>query len=145
MRSLVIIEDEPDIAALLACCFEAEGFRVTTVENGRAGVRTVVERHPQLVLLDLLLPETNGWEVVRSLKNSLTAHDIPIIVLSGVGSVEERIKLLEAGIDDFIVKPFSVKEVIARARAVLRRAEWRPGTLGGRGASDDDGYDSYRG
>jgi two-component system, OmpR family, phosphate regulon response regulator PhoB len=96
------------------------------------------------VLLDLL-QETSGWEVVRRLTNCLTTHDILIIVLSGVGSVEGCIQLLEAGIDDFIVKPFSVKEVIARARAVLRRAEWRPGTLGGRGASDDDGYDSYRG
>lgn len=144
MRSLVIIEDEPDIAALLASCFEAEGFRVATVGDGRSGVRAVLERRPQLVLLDLLLPEVTGWEVLRTLKDNLTTQNIPVIVLSALGGVEERIKLLEDGIDDFIVKPFSVKEVIARARAVLRRAELRPWEPGGRDAADGDRDDSPR-
>lgn len=125
MRHVVIIEDEPDIANLLARRFSAEGFSVATASDGRAGLHAIHLYHPDLVILDLLLPELNGWEVCRSLKANLAAHDIPVIILSAIGSPADRIALLEMGVDDFIVKPCSVKEVIARARAVLRRAERR--------------------
>ena len=123
MRHVVIIEDEPDIANLLARRFASEGFRVATATDGQAGLHAVHLYRPDLILLDLLLPGVNGWEVCRSLKANLATHDIPVIIVSAVGSPEDRIALLEMGVDDFIVKPCSVKEVVARSRAVLRRAE----------------------
>ena len=126
MRYVIIIEDEPDIANLLAHRFGSEGFRVATASDGRAGLHAVHLYHPDLILLDLLLPTMNGWEVCRTLKADLATQDIPIIIVSAVGSAQDRIALLEMGVDDFIVKPCSVQEVVARARAVLRRAErWR--------------------
>jgi two-component system phosphate regulon response regulator PhoB len=126
MRCVVIIEDEPDIANLLAHRFRSEGFQVATADDGRAGLQAVHLYRPDLILLDLLLPTMNGWEVCRSLRDDLATQDIPIIVVSAVGSTQDRVALLEMGVDDFIVKPCSVQEVVARARAVLRRAErWR--------------------
>jgi two-component system phosphate regulon response regulator PhoB len=135
MRHVVIIEDEPDIANLLARRFASEGFRVATASDGRAGLHAVHLYHPDLLLLDLLLPTMSGWEVCRSLKANLATHDIPVIIVSAIGSPEDRIALLEMGVDDFIVKPCSVKEVVARARAVLRRAE-RTGVMGKEGTCD---------
>ena len=123
MRHVVIIEDEPDIANLLARRFASEGFRVATATDGQAGLHAVHLYRPDLILIDLLLPGVNGWEVCRSLKANLATQDIPVIIVSAIGSPEDRIALLEMGVDDFIVKPCSVKEVVARSRAVLRRAE----------------------
>ncbi len=132
MRHIVIIEDEPDIANLLARRFGSEGFRVATASDGRAGLHAVHLYHPDLIILDLLLPTMNGWEVCCSLKANPATHDIPVIILSAVGSSEDRIAVLEMGADDYIVKPCSVKEVIARARAVLRRTERAGGMRRGR-------------
>ncbi len=129
MRQVVIIEDEPDIAVLLARRFGSEGFRVATASDGRAGLHAVHLYRPDLIILDLLLPTMNGWEVCRSLKANLATQDIPVIIVSAIGGPEDRIALLEMGVDDFIVKPCSVKEVVARSRAVLRRAE-RTGVIG---------------
>jgi len=129
MRHVVIIEDEPDIAKLLACRFGSEGFRVATASDGRAGLHAVHLYRPDLIILDLLLPAMDGWEVCRSLKANLATQDIPVIIVSAIGSLEDRIALLEMGVDDFIVKPCSVKEVVARSRAVLRRTE-RTGVIG---------------
>jgi DNA-binding response OmpR family regulator len=123
MRHVVIIEDEPDIANLLARRFASEGFRVATATDGQAGLHAVHLYRPDLILLDLLLPGVNGWEVCRSLKANLATRDIPVIIVSAIGSPEDRIALLEMGVDDFTVKPCSVKEVVARSHAVLRRAE----------------------
>jgi len=123
MRHIVIIEDEPDIAQLLACRFGSEGFSVATATDGCAGLHAVHLKRPDLIILDLLLPAMNGWEVCRSLKANLATRDIPVIIVSAIGTLEDRVALLEMGVDDFIVKPCSVKEVVARARAVLRRAE----------------------
>ncbi|OGB91936.1 MAG: hypothetical protein A3H39_04845 [candidate division NC10 bacterium RIFCSPLOWO2_02_FULL_66_22] len=139
MRHIVIIEDEPDVADLLARRFSSEGFRVATASDGRAGLHAVHLYHPDLIILDLLLPTMNGWEVCCSLKASPATHDIPVIILSAVGSSEDRIAVLEMGADDYIVKPCSVKEVIARARAVLRRTERAGGMRRGREQADGGG------
>ena len=138
MRHVVIIEDEPDVAALLARRFSSEGLSVVTASDGRAGLHAVHRHRPDLVVLDLLLPTMNGWEVCRSLKANLATQEIPVIIVSAIGSPTDRIALLEMGVDDFIVKPCSVKEVLARARVVLRRAERMGGMGGGREHSDAD-------
>ena len=121
MSQVMIIEDESDIAGLLAHCFACEGFQVITAGDGRTGLDLVHLHHPDLVILDLLLPGLSGWEVFRSLKASPRIEKTPVIILSANSDVTDRIKLLEAGVDDYLVKPCSVKEVIARSRAVLRR------------------------
>jgi len=105
---------------------------VATATDGCAGLHAVHLKRPDLIILDLLLPAMNGWEVCRSLKSNLATHDIPVIIVSAIGSSEDRIALLEMGVDDFIVKPCSVKEVVARARAVMRRGE-RTGVNGREG------------
>ena len=139
MRQIVIIEDEPDVAMLLARRFSVEGFQVVTASDGRAGLHAVHTHRPDLIILDLLLPEKSGWEVCRCLKANLVTQEIPVVILSAIGSPADRIALLELGVDDFIVKPCSVKEVIARARVVLRRAERLGGSNRGRGEADADG------
>jgi two-component system phosphate regulon response regulator PhoB len=125
MRQVVIIEDEADINDLLARWFASEGFRVTTTGDGRAGLHAVQQSRPDLVILDMRLPTMSGWEVCRWLRASEDTRRIPIIVISAISGTEDRIAALEMGVDDFIVKPFSVREVMARSRAVLRRSEQR--------------------
>ena len=131
MPHVAIIEDESDIAGLLAHCFACEGFQVSTAGDGQSGLELVRLHSPDLIVLDLLLPNLNGWEVFRSLKASPEIEKTPVIILSANSDVKDRINLLEAGVDDYIVKPCSVREVIARSRAVLRRSGWAIATREG--------------
>jgi DNA-binding response OmpR family regulator len=141
LRQVVIIEDEPDVANLLARRFAGEGFRVATASDGRAGLHAVHMYHPHLVILDLLLPIMSGWDVCQSLKANLATQDIPVIILSAIGGAQDRIALLEMGVDDFIVKPCSVKEVVARSRTVLKRSEQGKKFPQGREMIDDEDWD----
>jgi two-component system, OmpR family, phosphate regulon response regulator PhoB len=122
MHRIAIIEDEADISNLLAHCFACEGFQVATAGDGELGLGIVRRLRPDLVILDLLLPHMSGWDVFSTLKAGEETRRIPVVILSANGDVPNRITLLEAGADDYIVKPCSVREVIARSRAVLRRA-----------------------
>jgi DNA-binding response OmpR family regulator len=121
LHRIAIIEDEADISSLLAHCFACEGFQVTTAGDGTVGLDLVRRFRPDLVILDLWLPHLSGWDVFRALKVGEETCQIPVVILSANGDVTNRIRLLEAGVDDYIVKPCSVREVIARSRAVLRR------------------------
>jgi DNA-binding response OmpR family regulator len=121
VHCITIIEDETDISNLLAHCFACEGFQVTTANNGERGLDMVRRVRPDLVILDLLLPNLSGWDVLNTLKDGERTREIPVVILSANSDMANRIKLLEAGADDYIVKPCSVREVIARSRAVLRR------------------------
>ena len=123
MRHIAIIEDEADISSLLAHCFTCEGFQVTTARDGQAGLDIIRRLRPDLGILDLFLPHLNGWDVFDALRANEATQGIPVVVLSANSDVGNRIQLLEAGVDDYIVKPCSVREVIARSRAVLRRTE----------------------
>jgi len=138
MRHIATIEDEADIAGLLAHCFAFEGFQVTTVRDGDAGLEMIQRHRPDLVILDLMLPHLSGWKVFHSMKASRDLQRIPVVVLSANCDVANRINLLEEGVDDYIVKPCSVREVIARARAVLRRGER---SSPGREAHDTQSHD----
>jgi DNA-binding response OmpR family regulator len=122
-RRVAIIEDEADIAGLLAHCFACEGFQVMTARDGDVGLDVIQRHRPDLIVLDLMLPSMSGWEVFRSMKANRSLQHIPVVVLSASSDVANRISLLEEGVDDYIVKPCSVREVIARARAVLWRGE----------------------
>jgi two-component system, OmpR family, alkaline phosphatase synthesis response regulator PhoP len=122
---ILIIEDEADIAESLRYNFEREGFRVGIAESGEKGLRMALdEKHPPaLLLLDLMLPGMSGIELCRRLRREPLTKKIPVIMLTAKAAETDKISGLEIGADDYITKPFSVKEVIARVRAVLRRVD----------------------
>jgi DNA-binding response OmpR family regulator len=124
---VLIVEDEPDIRDLLAFHLEREGYQVTRSTTGPDALRQVRARPPDLILLDLMLPELGGLEVCRRLRQDPRTVSVPIVMLTARGEEVDRILGLELGADDYIVKPFSPKEVVARVRAVLRRAGARDG------------------
>ena len=118
---ILIVEDEPDIVELLVYNLHQAGFQTDAVLNGATALERVKIEPPDLVLLDLLLPEVDGLEVCRTLKRDPETAGIPIIMLTAKGEAIDRIVGLELGADDYITKPFSPREVILRIRAVLRR------------------------
>lgn len=122
---ILVIEDEADIAEGLEYNLKREGFRVSIAESGEEGLRLALdEKHPpSLVLLDLMLPGMTGIELCRRLRREPAAARIPVIMLTAKAAEADKIEGLETGADDYITKPFSIKEVIARIRAVLRRVE----------------------
>ncbi len=118
---ILIVEDEPDIVELLVYNLHQAGFETDAVLNGADALEQVKIEPPDLVLLDLLLPEVDGLEVCRTLKRDPETTGIPIIMLTAKGEAIDRIVGLELGADDYITKPFSPREVLLRVRAVLRR------------------------
>jgi len=119
---VLVVEDEPDISGLLAFHLEREGYQVLRSRNGAEALQLVRARRPDLVLLDLMLPGIDGLEVCRRLRQDPATAALPIVMLTAKGEEVDRVLGLELGADDYIVKPFSPKEVVARVRAVLRRA-----------------------
>jgi len=125
-RKIVVIEDEPDIQELVEYNLSREGFAVATANNGERGLELVQRQGADLVLLDLLLPGLDGIEVCRALKMDLVTRHIPVIILSAKGEESDIVLGLGVGADDYVTKPFSPREVIARrVRAVLRRGAGR--------------------
>lgn len=124
-QSILIIEDDADIAESLQYNFKREGFRSTVAESGEKGLRIALDEKttPSLIVLDLMLPGMSGMELCRRLRREPATEGTPIIMLTARAGESDKITGLETGADDYIVKPFSVKEVVARVRAVLRRAE----------------------
>jgi two-component system, OmpR family, alkaline phosphatase synthesis response regulator PhoP len=120
---LLVVEDDPDIAHLLAHTLERAGFHVDTVHSGTEAVQSVRQTRPDLVLLDLMLPGLDGLEVCRALRADAGTAAIPIIMLTARAEESDRIVGLELGADDYITKPFSPNEVVARVRALLRRSK----------------------
>jgi two-component system alkaline phosphatase synthesis response regulator PhoP len=120
---LLVIEDEPDVAELICYHVAKEGYEVLVVRTGLDGLKQAKQSHPDMILLDIMVPELNGWEVCRRLKQDQDTRGIPIIMVTG--RVEEGDKVLgfEMGADDYVTKPFSPRELLARMRAVLRRGQ----------------------
>jgi two-component system phosphate regulon response regulator PhoB len=123
MKSVLIIEDEKDLAELLAFNLEKEGYSATCVHDGKLGLERACADLPDLILLDLMLPGLLGTEVCKALrKDQRTAH-IPIIMITAKGDEIDRVVGFEVGADDYIVKPFSMREMVLRIKAVMRRFE----------------------
>ncbi|HSB42832.1 MAG TPA: response regulator [Methylomirabilota bacterium] len=127
-QRVLIVEDEPDIRDLLVFHLEREGYQVTKSRSGAEAVRLARAAPPDLVLLDLMLPEMDGLEVCRRLRRDPATQAVPIVMLTARGDEVDRVLGLELGADDYVVKPFSPRELVARIRAVLRRARPGPGT-----------------
>ena len=124
-KPVLIVEDEPDIAEGLRYNLEREGLAVVVAETGEKGLAAALDRTnpPSLILLDLMLPGMTGTELCRRLRREPQTRRTPVIILTARGAEAERIAGLELGADDYVTKPFSVRELIARVRAVLRRTE----------------------
>jgi DNA-binding response OmpR family regulator len=119
MTKILLVEDEATVRDTLALNLRAEGFEALTAEDGAAGLRLARELSPDVIILDLMLPELDGLSLCRMLRRD---SDVPIIMLTARGTEMDRITGLETGADDYVVKPFSLGELLARVRAQLRRA-----------------------
>jgi two-component system response regulator MprA len=117
---VLVVDDEPAVRAALDRALRAEGYSVTTAGDGRAALERVFEDHPDLVVLDVLMPVMDGLEASRALRAS--GDRTPILVLTARDSVADRVEGLDAGADDYLVKPFALDELLARIRALLRRS-----------------------
>jgi phosphate regulon transcriptional regulator PhoB len=120
---VLVVEDERDVAELIRYNLAREGYEVIVAPNGADALKHARESHPDIVLLDIMVPQLNGWEVCRRLKQDAETRGIPVIMVTG--RVEEGDKVLgfEMGADDYVTKPFSPRELIARIRAVVRRGK----------------------
>ena len=122
---VLLVEDEQDVAELIRFNLRKEGYEVTVVGNGADGVRHAREGKPDVILLDIMVPQLNGWEVCRRLKQDADTRRIPIIMVTGRVDEGDKVLGFELGADDYVSKPFSPRELVARVRAVTRRG--RPG------------------
>ncbi|GMV14193.1 MAG: response regulator [Myxococcales bacterium] len=121
MTTVLVIEDEHDIQDVLEYNLRAAGFDVLKATQGGEGLRMARESRPDLVLLDLMLPDTSGMDVCRSLKSEAATRRVPVVMVTARNDEIDRVVGFELGADDYIVKPFSVRELVLRVRAVLRR------------------------
>jgi DNA-binding response OmpR family regulator len=119
---ILIVEDDSDIVEMIEYNLKAEGYETLSAFDGKKGVELAQKEHPDLLILDIMLPVTDGFEVCRILKRKDTTADIPIIILSAKSQETDKVVGLELGADDYITKPFSPRELLARTKAILRRA-----------------------
>ena len=117
-EKILIVDDDKNICELLRLYLNKEGYQISLAHDGQAAVDTFEQQHPDLVLLDVMMPKMDGWEVCRRIR---AAGDTPVIMLTAKGETFDKVLGLELGADDYVVKPFDAKEVVARIKAVLRR------------------------
>jgi len=122
MKTVALIEDDADLFALLKYNLEKEGFRFAGLPTGKGAVEFCRRERPDLVILDIMLPDTDGIDICRGLRSSMDMANVPVIFLTARASESDRILGLELGANDYVVKPFSVRELIARVRSQLRPA-----------------------
>ena len=123
---ILVIEDEPDIAALLAYHIAGAGYRVTTRASGGDGLKSAHDERPSLVVLDLMLPDMSGYDVLEALRADPNTATTAVLMLTARKEEEDRIRGLRIGADDYVVKPFSPQELVLRIGAILRRARSAP-------------------
>lgn len=126
MSKVLIVDDEQDIAELLSYNLEKEGFSTIKAYDGVSVFNIIMTKKPDLIILDLMLPGMNGLDICKKVRANPATADLPIIMLTAKGDELDKIIGLEIGADDYITKPFSVKELVARVRTVLRRSQDRP-------------------
>src|SRR5512141_1710532 len=129
-RKILIVEDEPEIRDLLAHYLRKEGFYPVLAPDGETAILKARKEKPDLVLLDILLPKADGLDVLRTIRSDDTIGRTPVVMLTAKGDETDRVVGLELGADDYIPKPFSPREVVARIKAILRRARPSAGEPG---------------
>ncbi|OGX13143.1 MAG: DNA-binding response regulator [Omnitrophica bacterium RIFOXYB12_FULL_50_7] len=125
-EKILIIEDDKNIVELVKFNLEREGFRVLTASTGPAGLEMALKGKAAAVLLDLMLPELSGLDICKTLRQNAKTQSLPIIMLTAKGTEADKVVGLELGADDYITKPFSPRELVARLKAVLRRSQEKP-------------------
>lgn len=118
---ILVIDDDEKITSMLRRSLAFEGYEVSTANHGQAGLNQVLEKEPDLVILDIMMPQLDGWEVCRRLREA--GSSFPILMLTARDEVGDRVKGLDLGADDYLIKPFSLEELLARVRALLRRGK----------------------
>lgn len=129
MQTVLIVEDERDIADLIGFNLERLGYHTLKAHDGITGASLAIHEQPDLVILDLMLPEKDGFTVFKEIRRDSRSRSIPVIMLTARAQTEDRIQGLQAGADDYLTKPFSPKELILRVQAVLKRTESAPGSI----------------
>jgi DNA-binding response OmpR family regulator len=119
-RKILIVDDEPELAEMLERAFAKEDYAVLVALNGRDGLRQVHKHQPDLVVLDVMMPDMSGWETLRRIREF---SQVPVIMLTAIQEENAKIQGLDQGADDYVTKPFGIRELMARIRASLRRAE----------------------
>jgi phosphate regulon transcriptional regulator PhoB len=122
-QKILVIDDEPDVLDLVTMNLRAAGYQTVTADNGATGLAKAKSEAPQLILLDLMLPQMSGIEVCKALKKELITHQIPVIMLTAKSEEVDKIVGFEIGADDYVTKPFSPRELILRIQSVLRRGK----------------------
>lgn len=123
---ILVVDDEPDILSILVHQLSREGYRVSTAVNGQSAIVAAVSEPPDLVVLDLMLPIVDGYEVLRTLRRDARTASVPILLLTARKEEEERVQGFEYGADDYVTKPFSARELALRVKALLRRTGAEP-------------------
>jgi len=122
-RQVLVVDDDEKITSMLRRSLTFEGYEVLTANNGQVALQTMMVKEPHLIILDVMMPEVDGWEVCRRLRDA--GSQIPILMLTAKDEVKDRVKGLDLGADDYLVKPFALEELLARVRALLRRYDER--------------------
>jgi len=125
---ILVVDDEPDILSILVYQLSREGFRVSTAVNGQSAIAAAVDDPPDLLVLDLMLPVVDGYEVLKTLRRNERTAGVPILLLTARREEEERVRGFEYGADDYVTKPFSARELGLRVKALLRRSSAEPVT-----------------
>jgi len=129
MEHILIVEDEIDIAHLVSFNLERAGYQVTIAADGREGLELILRDKPTLVILDLMLPGMDGYQVIKEMQRDGRSHGIPVLMLTAKSQIDDRIKGLELGADDYLTKPFSPKELILRVQAIIKRNRFSPSSV----------------
>lgn len=122
-RHILVVDDDEKITSMLRRSLTFEGYEVSTAANGQIALQKIFEKEPHLVILDVMMPYVDGWEVCRRLREA--GSQVPVLMLTAKDEVSDRVKGLDIGADDYLVKPFALEELLARTRALLRRYDER--------------------
>jgi two-component system alkaline phosphatase synthesis response regulator PhoP len=125
-KKILVVDDEKDLTALVSLHMKMAGFEVLTASNGEKALDLSRIEKPDLIILDLMLPKIDGWQVCERLRQDIATRDIPVIMLTARAETEDKLKGFEVGADDYVTKPFSPRELVARVKRVLARAEAEP-------------------
>ena len=128
MEKVLIIEDEVDIAQLVSFNLQRNGYLVNQVHDGLEGLEKILKDQPDLVILDLMLPGLDGYKILKKMQRDPRSNSIPVLMLTAKSQIDDRLKGLELGADDYLTKPFSPKELILRVKAILKRNRITPGS-----------------
>jgi DNA-binding response OmpR family regulator len=127
LASILIAEDEPDTANLLQFHLQRRGYHTTVASDGLNALNLSFERHPDLVILDLMLPKLHGFEVCRMLKTSPSTRHIPVFMLTAMASTENKVQAFSLGADEYMTKPFAMSELLARVESMIAASNFPPG------------------